>query len=258
MEETKTVELSNRFFKLIRAIIVVLAIFLFGQLIYQFQNLPGNFPREITVSGEGKVYIKPDVAMISFGITSEATKSQDAVNQNNQKMNAVIQSIKDLGVQDKDIKTTVYNLYPIYSYQRPEPLYYPLGDSKVTGYRLEQQVEVKIRNFDKINETIDKATSSGANTVGSLQFTVDDTEKVRSQARVKAIEQAKEKAKTLTRETGLRIDKLINVYEGYYGPVPYGGDYAGAALKEDSSVPPRIEPGQTEVNVNVTLTYRIR
>lgn len=247
----------NKMFILATILVVSIVGFLILKTIYNFKTLPQNFPREITVTGEGKAYAKPDIAMINFGVTSEAEKSQDAVSQNSKKMNAAIDSIKNSGVEDKDIKTTFYNLYPLYSYERPPPLYYPSTGNKITGYRLEQQVEIKIRNFDKINEIIDKATSSGANTVGSLQFTVDDQEEVRAEARAKAIEQAKEKAKTLVSGTGLRIVKLISVSDGYYSPIPYGGGYAGVALKEDS-VAPRIEPGQTEITTTMVLTYRIK
>jgi uncharacterized protein YggE len=154
-----------------------------------------------------------------------------------------------LGVDEKDIQTTLYNLNPIYDYTERSRVF--------RGYSLDQQVRVKIRNFDKISAVLDKATSLGANTVGDLQFIVDDQEKVRAEARTKAIEQAKEKADSLIKGTGLRIVKLISVSEGYYGPLPYGGGYSGVALKEDALLP-RIEPGQTEVATSVTLTYRIR
>ncbi|MEK7664022.1 MAG: SIMPL domain-containing protein [Patescibacteria group bacterium] len=259
MEETKrTIDISDRLYKIILAVIGLAAVFVIGQIMYDFRALPQNFPREITVTGEGKALAKPDIAMISFGVTSESKKSQDAVNQNNQKMNAIIKSIKDLGVGEKDIKTTSYNLYPVYGTERSSPIYYKVIDNNITGYRLEQQVEVKIRNFDKINEIIDSATSSGANTVGSLQFTVDDIEKVKAEARLKAIEQAKERAKTLINQAGLRIERLINISEGY-GPYPspiYDLGAGGAVTRE--SVAPQIEPGQTEINVSITLTYRIK
>ncbi len=249
MEETKTIELSNRFFKLISGLIVVVAVFLIGEMLYQFKSLPKNYPQEINVSGEGKAFAKPDIAMVNLGMNTQGLKSQDAVNENNKIMDAVIKSIKDLGVEDKDIQTTLYNLSPIYDYTERGRVF--------KGYSLDQQISIKIRNFDKINDILDKATSNGVNTVGDLKFTIDDMEKVRAEARANAISQAKEKASTLVGQAGLKIVKLINISEGSFPPFPpplYGNEMG--IMKE--SFAPQIQTGQMEVNSTVTLTYRVK
>ena len=117
MEETKkTIDLSDRFFKLIGVFLAIITIFIISQLVYQFKALPQNYPQQISVTGEGKAYSKPDIAMINLGMHSEALKSQDAVDKNNTIMNNVINSVKDLGIEEKDIKTTSYNLSPLYIY----------------------------------------------------------------------------------------------------------------------------------------------
>src|SRR5438477_12232277 len=105
LETTHTLDFSDRLYKVAIAFITVLGVVGAGWVFTQFGALPQNAPHEITVSGQGKAYAKPDVAMVTFGVTTEAPKSQDAVNQNNAKMNAVIDAIKSLGVQDKDIQT---------------------------------------------------------------------------------------------------------------------------------------------------------
>ena len=155
LETTHTIDLSDRLYRLPIAMISVVALFLAGFLVYEFKALPQNTPHEIQVSGEGKAYAKPDVAVISFGANTQALKSREVVEQNNQIMNQVIQSIKELGVQDKDIKTTLYNLSPTYDYTQRGRIF--------KGYSLDQQVQVKIRNFDKISDILDKAASTGAN-----------------------------------------------------------------------------------------------
>lgn len=259
------IDVSDRMYKLPVTLISVLAVFLAGYLVYSFKALPQNTPREINISGEGKAIVKPDIAMISFGVTAKAAKSQDAVNQSNEKMNDVIKTVKGLGVEDNDIQTTYYSLSPVYGSDvqsvgvsdRSMIYPYPVPNNKIVGYSLEQQIQVKIRNFDKINSILDGATASGANMVGSLQFTVDDMEKVRAEARGKAIEQAKEKAEMLGEQTGLDIEKIVNISEGYGGgyPVSYGQGYAGVAMEK--SVAPDIQPGQMEVVITVTLTYRV-
>ncbi|OGZ65583.1 MAG: hypothetical protein A3C06_00745 [Candidatus Taylorbacteria bacterium RIFCSPHIGHO2_02_FULL_46_13] len=272
LETTHTIDLSDRMYKLPIIMITVIGLVGAGWVFSEFAGLPQNQPHEIQVSGEGKAYLKPDVAMVSFGVSSQAMKSQDAVNQNNTKMNAVIAAIKSLGVQDKDIQTTLYQLSPVYGYDRggimpmdaksgpvSSPMYYPMpGNQVVTGYSLEQQVSVKIRNFDNINSILDKATAAGANNVGQLSFTVDNPEMARSEAREKAILAAKEKMENIARASGLQVGKLVNVYEGYNNyPQPM---YAEAMAKDSGggSVAPQIQTGQMEVSSSVTLTFQVK
>src|SRR3989344_7918833 len=259
-ETMHTINLSDRLYKLPIAMITVLGVVGAGWVFSQFSALPQNAPHEIQVSGAGKAYGAPDVAVISFGAHTEAPKSQDAVSQNNKIMNAVIAAIKKLGVDDKDIQTTLYNLMPVYDYEvqpmgAARDMMYPYpgpGKQVVRGYALDQQIQVKIRNFDNINAILDAATSQGANTVGSLQFMVDDMEKVKAEARKKAIMEAKEKAMAMFKDAGLSGQKLVNISEGYDGyPQPmYGVTMEKAA---DSASAPSIETGQMEVNVSVTL-----
>lgn len=258
LETNHILDVSDRLYKVIMALGAVVAVCALGYLYYQFNNVPQNMVHEISVSGSGKAFIKPDIAQVSFGVTTEALKSQDAVNKNNEKMNAVIKAIKDLGVQDKDIQTTLYNLTPVYDYPR---ILTPGGvssNSRVfTGYSLQQQVSVKIRNFDNINAILDKATSNGATNVSDLQFTVDDPEKVQAEARAMAITKAKEKLANMVAQSGLKVGKLVNISEGYNNyPMPM---YAsGMAKDSQESVAPQIQTGQQEVDSTVTLTYQIK
>lgn len=251
MDEVKKIDLSNRIYNLCLILIIAIAISIVGGIFYNFASLPQNAPKEISFSGEGKVVVKPDIALVSFSVNTRAGTSVEAVNQNNTKMNAVIAAVKKAGVEDKDVQTTMYNLQPVYDYTREGSVF--------KGYSLDQQVSVKIRNLDNINSVMDSATSAGATTVGSLSFTVDDMEKVKSEARVKAIEQAKQKAKDLAGQSGLKLGKLVNVSEGYFGgyPTPLYGMGAANAMDKASSIAPSIQTGQSEVTVSISLTYQI-
>ncbi len=269
-------DVSDRLYKIAIACIAVVGVAAAGWVFYNFSSLPQNAPHEIQVSGEGKAYAKPDVATISFGAHTEAPKSQDAVAKNNDIMNAVTKAIKDLGVKDEDIQTTMYNLQPTYGYNYPVPrmapsagaagkgsagtaIAYPMPvrQQVVAGYSLDQQIEVKIRNFDNINTILDSAAKNGANTIGSLQFTVDDMEKIRSEARENAIKQAKEKAGGMFKAAGLGGAKIVNISEGYNNyPQPMYATMDKAA--GSSSTAPNIQTGQQEVDITVTLTYQVK
>jgi len=283
LDTTHTLDLSDKLYKVVMIALAGGGIFLAGQWFISAQGLPQNAPHEIQVQGEGKAYAKPDVAIVSFGAHTEAEKSQDAVSQNNKIMDAVISAIKKLGVDQKDIQTTSYNLQPLYDYGYAVPMMesargaasssgsavgsggtsavYPVPPKGrvFRGYTLDQQVQVKIRNFDTINAVMDAATSHGANAVGQLQFTIDDMEQIKSQARDKAIDQAKRKAKSMFADAGLLGAKLVDISEGY-------GNYPVYAMALDkgagsSSTPPpqaNIQPGQQEINITVTLTYRVK
>lgn len=255
LETTHTLDFSDRLYRVAIAFIAVLGVAVAVWGFYQFNALPQNYPQQISVTGEGKAYSKPDIALVNLGVHSEAPKSQDAVDQNNTIMNNIIKSAKDLGIDQKDMKTTSYNLSPLYDYAQTGRVF--------RGYSLDQQLQVKIRNFEKISDVLDKASSLGANTIGDLQFTVDNPETAKAEARAKAIAEAKEKAVSLFAQSGLKMGKLMNVYEGGVGgcglggcpPPPYG---LGAATMEKASVAPQIQPGQMEVDSNVTLTYQVK
>jgi len=249
-EPIKTIDISQRLFFLMAGFIIFIALFMMGQIFYQFQSLPQNFPQEISVSGEGKVYAKPDIALISLGARIEGMKSQDVVDKNNKIMEAVINSIKELGIDGKDIQTTIYNLMPVYDYTEAGRIF--------KGYSLDQQIQIKVRDFNKINNILDRATVKGANVVGDLQFTVDDVETIRSEARAKAILQAKEKATSLFTQAGLKIEKLVNIYEESF-PFPsplYRQGFVEAEVEK--SVAPQIQTGQLDITASVVLIYRVR
>jgi len=262
LETKHTIDLSDRLYKLPIAMITVIGLIGAGWAFLQFSELPQNAPHEINVTGEGKAYAKPDVAIVSFGAHTEAPKSQEAVAKNNAIMDAVIEAVKDLGVKDEDIQTTMYNLQPVYDYnvQPLRAMSYPYpggGTTVLRGYALDQQIQVKIRNFDNINAILDVAAKNGANTISSLQFTVDDMEKLKAEAREKAIKQAKEKATSMFQASGLNGAKVVNISEGYAYPYGMGGTVM-LEKAADAAPAPNIQAGQMEINTTVTLTYRVR
>ncbi len=272
IETNHIIDFSDRLFWLVTGLIIVIAIGAVAYIMYDFSSLPQNTPHEITVSGSGKAYVKPDIALVSFGVINQAAKSQDAVNQNNTKMNAIITAIKSLGVADADIQTTSYNLSPVYGYSKVlqpmpadsassgialPPVYIDRGQV-ITGYSLDQEVSVKIRNFDSINSIIDKATAVGATNAGNLQFTVDNPETANAAARALAIVDAQKKIQDIAKESGLSVGKLVNLSEGYSGVIQPMYASAMGVAKSTPSVAPQIQTGQQEVDSDVTLTYQVR
>jgi len=146
----------------------------------------GKAPSEvktIVIDGAGKVTAVPDIGTVDVGFMTEGRDVQSIQKQNVSKMNALIDALVKLGLDKKDIQTTQYQIYPKYDYLN--------GRSILSGYTINQSVTVKIRDLDKISAVLAKAGDSGANQVGGLNFTFDDPENLRVQARNKAILNAK-------------------------------------------------------------------
>jgi uncharacterized protein YggE len=254
MEETKQFDLSNKVYKLVIAIIILVALFYAGSLYQSFQTLPQNYPQDISVSGQGKIYVKPDIATLSLSVVNEGDDVATVVTKNTERTNAVIAVVKKLGVNEEDIKTTQYNLAPRYEWREN-------GKRAFMGYTLTQSILLTIRDFTKIGDVIAKTTELGssqnADFIGDLQFAIENPEKAQADARAKAIEQAKQKAKSLAKQSGLRLVKLVNVSEGGYYPQPMYGK-GGGVMMDAVNAAPDIQAGQMEINSTITLTYRVK
>lgn len=210
-----------------------------------------------SVTGSGTVYAKADIASLTVGLKTEVKKTAaEATKNSTDKMNAIVAAVQSLGVEDKDIKTTDYQLSPVYNWTERD-------GQKLIGYQVTQNVTLKIRDLEKIGDIIAKTTEQGANQVGNISFTIDDEYDLKNQARALAIEKAKEKAGIIAQESGLKLGKIVGVYENAssYVPVPM---YANAKLEMASDQAagaissPSIQSGQNEVKVEVTLTYKVK
>lgn len=250
--DEKTTKLLNKTFTLAAILVVGILVFFVGQIMYQSKSLDQQNANQITVSGEGKIYAKPDVAIVSLGVTTTGATVAEVTTKNTNQMNAIIAAVKSLKIDEKDIQTTNYSLTPLYNWTEKQGRIFQ-------GYTLEQDVQVKIRDFTKIGDVLSQATTNGANLVGDLQFTIDNPEQFKEQARAKAIEQAKANAKNLAKESGVNLGKLINVYEGYNSvPIMYNALAKGAGVAESAPVAPTIQPGQQEIDVTINLTYQVK
>ena len=193
-----------------------------------------------TVSGEGKVTVVPDTAIVDLGITVSRPTVKSAQTQANSVINAISQELKNLGIKDKDIKTSNYSIYPQYN-------------GHITGYQVNASLTVTVREIDKANQVIDAATAKGANSVGGIQLTVDEDKKKQllQDARELAVKEAKSKAESLARAAGLTLGKIVNIQESAGDTRPLPMMYAKA---EDT----QIQPGSTDITTSITLFYETR
>jgi hypothetical protein len=216
------------------------------------QAAPENL-RTLNVSGLGVVYLTPDIAYINVGVNTQRENASEAVEVNKTQTTAVIEAIKDFGVDAKDIRTTNFSIWS-------NPQYDPMGQIQGTTYSVDNTVNVTIRDLDKLGDLLDAAISAGANSIYSIQFDVEDKTKANQDARDKAVKDAMEEAEGLAGAAGLSLVDIqtISYYES--SPMPYYDSYygkgGGGAEAAASTVP--IQPGQLAISVTVNLVYTIK
>lgn len=209
-----------------------------------------EFKNTITVEGEGIVEAKPDIGMIELSVLSQAKTVVAAQQDNTKKINEIIKTLKEQGIEEKDLKTTNYNINPRYQYLA--------GKSEIIGYEISQTVQIKIRNLEKIGDIITKSASLGANQAGSLQFTFDNPQNIQNEARGKAIENAKEKTAKLAKQLGVKLVRIVNFNESGIMPTQPLLGLKTAEFGGGGETAPQIQVGQNEIISNVSITYEIK
>lgn len=217
----------------------------------------------ISVSGKGEILVKPDIALISLGVTEDDKTVVAAQDTAAKKMNSAIQILKDNGVLEKDIKTTNYNISPRYEYVRASqfdnPALYPYGKQVLAGYTISQNLEVKIRDLTKAGDILAKVGAVGLDNVSGLQFMVDNEDVIKVQARDEAITDAKTNAKKLAKALGVRLGDLVSFNENGNYPIYARMDSVMSSKAVGaSSVAPEIPTGENKITSNVSLVYEIR
>ena len=213
------------------------------------------FPiRTFSVSAEGKVTVSPDIAKISFSVVSEGANPKTITDENNKKINTAISFVKSQGIDEKDIKTTQYNLSPRHEYDEKTKKTF------ISGYILTQAVLVKVRDLNKTAEILGGLPNLGINQIGAISFEIDEPEKFLTEARDKAFEKAKKKAEEMAGKNGVKLGKVINFYEyqGYSQPIYRGLEMMSKGSGDSFASAPQIQPGTEEVSVQVNITYEIK
>jgi len=203
------------------------------------------------VSGDGKVTVIPDIALINLGVQAERETVIQAQEQVNSTANIIQKELLNLKIAAEDLRTSDYQIQPAYEYQE--------GQRQKKGYLVTNNLEVKVRDFQKINQVIDLAVSLGATQIGSLSFTLDEQklEDCQNQAREEAVAKAKEKAASLAKISGIKLGKIVNLQEDAYQPPPAQPLFRSSSALEEGRGETQIQPGSTEIRLTVTLSYEI-
>lgn len=219
--------------------------------VFTLNSVTTTKDESFSVDGEAKINTVPDQAEIRMGINLK----EKTVKEVQDKVNTITKDIKDqlanLDIDKNNIKTEDYSLYPEYNWTDDE-------GRKTTGYTINSNLVVTIKDFDKLNKAVDLATQAGANQISGIQFTLSDEKQaeIEKQARKEAIANAKEKAKELADLANMKLGRIINIHENRVNSQPRFDMYAKGEMADGmGGAPTNLEPGSTNFEFKVTLEF---
>lgn len=212
----------------------------------------------ISVTGEGEAVAVPDVAEFSFSVNEKGASVEVAQTAATAKMNAAIDFLKNSGVEEKDIKTTGYNAYPQYEYTTCTGMVC-VNEQRLIGYEVSQTISVTVRDTAKAGELLSGVGKAGISNVSGLSFKVDDPEKFKKEARLMAIQKAKEQAEVLAEGLDVKLKGVVSFSEDSspYNAYGMGGDVR-MEMSAKSAAAPQLPAGEEKVTSRVYVTYEIR
>lgn len=240
----------------------LLSLFLLAVSINEFKKMSiigKDLPviNTINVSGEGEVVSIPDIATFSFTVTNESLSIINSQNAVTKSVNDILAYLGKNGVDEKDIKTTGYNIYPRYEYYNVSSSYYPSGKQTLAGYDVSQSVQVKVRKIADAGKIIGGVGELGATNVSGLNFGFDQEDSLKAEARADAVNKAKAKAQQIAKDLGVSLGRIVSYNESGNYPIMYG--MGGDVMSAKSIAPsPNIPSGENKITSTVNITYEIK
>lgn len=203
--------------------------------------------RTITVSASGSVSAEPDRARLTSGVSAEGASAREALTANTAAMQKVIGELKSAGIDPKDIQTSSFRVEPRYT--RPAEGQAPT----INGYTVTNEVEVLVRDIEKVGDILDRLVTAGANQSSGLSFEVSTAETALDEARKQAVANARRRAELYAAAAGAAVGEVLTITEGD-GAQPPRPVFARAMKAE--AVP--IERGTQTLEASVTITWALQ
>ena len=214
----------------------------------------GN-PGKITVGGNATISLPADTAAVQIGVNTQNGTVQQAQKENAQIMAAVMEAIKALGVEDKDIVTSQFNVYSYYNYETSL-----LGkETRTQIYEVQNTVTVTVHDLSLIGAILDAAMEAGANTTYGISFSSTQANEAYQKALTRAVEDAMVKAQVLATAAGVQLGQLVSI-NAAQNTYSYGWDTYGVANfyeynAKGADAGTSITSGDVTVSAEVTLEY---
>ena len=184
---------------------------------------------------------------MTAGVESTAPTAREALTANSGKMNAVFDAIEELGIEKKDVGTANFSIDQNWQHG-------PQG-SRPDGYRVSNQVSLRLRDVSRVGAVLDALTTAGVNQAGNIQFSVENADELLDDARKEAVQKARTRAELYAAAAGVELGKVMLIREGGFGG---GGPQPVFARAEAAmmSAPP-VAPGEPDLSVSVTVTWAL-
>ena len=239
-----------------RLAIIAAATLLSGEVARaQKPELQADMPR-LSVVGEGVARAAPDMATVTMGVVSEAPHAREALSANTDSMQRILDALKAAGVAPRDLQTSGFTVEPIYSqpprdFDGSQPF-----EPQIVGYRVRNEVTVRVRDLAKTGEILDQTLTLGANSVSGPTFTVADPAPLEDKARRAAVEDAMRKATLYAGAARVTLGPIARIEENVTeGPQPIPLAAMAREKASDAAVP--VEGGEIAFQAQVAITWRI-
>ena len=265
-------EYIKNLYKVMLVFLVVLSLFFAVKLLVEFRSygmMGSNEANTITLSGHGEVKAVPDIANVYFTIRKEGKTVKEAQTAVVVVEKKALDFLKENKVAEKDIQTSNASFNPKYEYMYDTKSLMPCsefgcpprpGKNVISGYEAYESITVKVRNTDDVGKVMQGLGTLGVTELSGPNFAIDNEDALKAEARKKAIDDAREKAKVLAKDLGVSLGRIANFSEGggYGGPIYYAKDAMMAESVGSAPVPAEIPKGENTISSDVTITYEIR
>lgn len=206
-------------------------------------------PPQLRVQAEGRVEATPDQLRLRLGVITEAAEAGQAVNENNQRMSAVMTMLEDLGLDRQDLSTGQFQIVPQWSQPpRPTPAHW---QREIVGYRVSNDLWISTTRIDLAGQLLGLAHQSGVNQVANLQFTIADQDKYQQQAMALATQKALRQAQVLATAAGAELGDLLSL------TLDTPGGFSGATRLMTAADAVPVVPGNVDIQATVTLVFEL-
>lgn len=205
----------------------------------------------LVVNASADVARAPDLAIINAGVQTDAATAQAAMADNARKMAAVIATLKQRGVADKDMQTSGLSLNAQYDYRQG-------NTPKLTGYQATNTLTLRLRKLDSAGAMLDSLVTAGVNQINGPTFDLSDPEAALDEARQKAVQMARTRADLYAAAAGLKVKRILSIAEGGApAPQPVFLKAARMAAATPADATTELAPGEISRTATVSITFEL-
>ncbi|MBV8939696.1 MAG: SIMPL domain-containing protein [Alphaproteobacteria bacterium] len=209
-------------------------------------------PRNVTVSGEGKVEAVPDRAILPVTLENKEKTLALAKQKNDAQAAALMKVAESFGLPKEKLKTTGFYLAPQYRFE-------PGTNRQIfDGYLVSRSIELTLDKQEQTEEVIAALAKAGIDRIQGLRFTLSHPKEQEAQARKEAMDDARAKASQLAAAAGAKLGPVMTIQLQGGGWRDAPRPVFAAAMAKAEAVPPPVLPGLETLEQQVTVTYELQ